>query len=112
MHIRDYQGIKGAEVKTEGAKGVNMRVVAGPEHGALNFTMRVFTIEPGGNTPLHHHDFEHEIFIHEGLGQLVYEGKVRELWPGFVAYIPPNVEHQFRNTGTTPMVFVCVVPKI
>ena len=34
----------------------------------------------------------------------------RPLGPGTTALILPGETHQFRNTGPTPLSFVCVVP--
>lgn len=36
--------------------------------GAENFAMRLFEIQPRGYSPLHQHDWEHEVFILEGKG--------------------------------------------
>jgi quercetin dioxygenase-like cupin family protein len=30
---------------------------------------------------------------------------------GQVIFIAPDEEHQFRNTGATPVLFVCSIPK-
>jgi quercetin dioxygenase-like cupin family protein len=102
--------VEGVKFAGKDAKGVVMRVVIGPDQGATNFTMRVFEVAPGGHTPRHHHDFEHEIFVHSGQGEIFYEGKETPVGPGHVAYLAPNAEHQLRNTGDAPFVFVCVIP--
>jgi oxalate decarboxylase/phosphoglucose isomerase-like protein (cupin superfamily) len=31
--------------------------------------------------------------------------------PGHVAYVPAGSLHQFANTDSSPLVFVCVVPR-
>ena len=111
MHILPYLEVQGREIKTHDVKGVNMRVVAGPEQGAPNFTMRVFTISPGGYSPLHAHPYEHEIFIHSGAGEMECEGKTKPASTGYVAFIPPGAKHQIRNVGNEDLVFLCIVPK-
>jgi len=35
----------------------------------------------------------------------------RPLGSGTVVFVPPNAEHQFTNTGDTPLRFLCIVPK-
>jgi quercetin dioxygenase-like cupin family protein len=106
-----YRQIQGKEIASSDVKGVNMRIAAGPEQGAPNFTMRVFTINPGGFSPHHAHPYEHEVFVHAGTGEMEYEGKVKPIAQGTVAYIPPGAKHQIRNTGSEDLVFICVVPK-
>jgi len=110
MHIQHYKKVEGVAVTSPDAKGATMHVVAGPQQGAQNFTMRVFELEPGGYSFDHHHDFEHEIFFHQGKGEVDYNEKTIKVSPGDTAFIPPNVQHQIRNTGDETMVFVCVIP--
>jgi len=38
------------------------RVLIGPAQGARNFVMRLFTLEEGGCSPYHTHDWEHEVY--------------------------------------------------
>ena len=111
MKCLDYKQLEGTRLVLPEVEGVTLRIAAGPLDGAHNFTMRVFTVDPGGHTPLHAHEFEHEIFFHQGTGELFYENEILPVGPGTVAFIPPNTEHQFRNTGNHDLVFVCVVPK-
>jgi quercetin dioxygenase-like cupin family protein len=92
------------------AKGVTGRVVIGRDDGAPNFCMRVFELTPGGHTPLHTHDWEHEIFFHSGRGSTFHEGKWVPVSNGKVVFIPSNEEHQIKNTGNDPLVFVCLIP--
>ncbi len=92
-------------------KGVTGRIVIGKADKATNFCMRTFTIEPGGFTPKHSHDWEHEIFIHQGQGLLLKDQKYVTVTPGDVIFIPGNEEHQFKNDGETPLTFVCLIPK-
>ena len=107
-----YSDLEGKPVDDPAASGVRMRIVVGPKDGAPNFVMRVFTMEPGGHTPRHSHPFEHEVFVHEGRGQVFFEGKSSPMAPGHVIYVPADALHQFSNTGKEQLVFVCVVPRI
>jgi len=110
MHILSYKDIEEQRVRDEKAQGVTIRIAVGPEHGAPNFIMRVFTIEPFGHSPLHSHQNEHEIFIYEGIGEIFLEGASVPVSSGYIAFIPPNAEHQIRNTSEKHLVFVCVIP--
>ncbi len=94
----------------EGAEGVRMRMLIGAQKGAPNFHMRQFELVPGGHTPHHSHDFEHEVLILAGTGIVKSEAGDRPFKPRDVIFVPANEKHQFRNTGTTPCEFICLVP--
>jgi quercetin dioxygenase-like cupin family protein len=111
MKIAPYKDIGPKPMDDPAASGVTMRVAIGPDDGAPNFVLRVFTVEPGGHSPRHEHPYEHEVFVHEGSGEVFHEGETHPLAPGSIAYIPAGSLHQFRNTGSAPLVFVCVIPR-
>ena len=111
MRIGNVEQISGQPVAMEGASGVHMRVVIGPDQGAPNFVMRVFDVAPGGHSPYHTHDFEHEVFVLGGRGIHVEEGREEPLAPGDVVYVSPGVIHQFRAAGDMGLRFICVVPR-
>jgi quercetin dioxygenase-like cupin family protein len=97
-------------INNDVAKGVAGRVLIGKADGADNFCMRVFEIDPGGNTPKHSHDWEHEIFFHTGEGEVFGNGSWSSVTTGDVVFVPSNEEHQIRNIGTSKLTFICVVP--
>ena len=97
-------------MEMQGADGVTMRMMVGRDDGAPNFAMRHFTVRPGGHTPRHQHDYEHEVYIVEGRARLEQDGEFEDLRPGDVVYVRPNVTHQFVNTGDTGLQFLCLVP--
>ena len=73
------------------------------EDGAPNNMMIYLEVEPGEATPLHTHAHEHSAFILRGSGVLYCGGKEYPLKTHDAVLIPPDVEHQIRNTGTAPM---------
>ena len=97
-------------VKEEGAKDANIKWLISEEDGAPNFLMRHFTLQAGGFTPFHSHDWEHEVYILEGQGKVRYEEREEPIKPGDAILIPPNKKHQFR-AGAIPLKFICMVPK-
>ena len=110
MKVNHYEAVPAAPVDMQGAHGCTVRWLIGAADGAPNFAMRQFEIEPGGYTPRHHHPYEHEVFVLEGEG-VVFEGDVEHaLKEGDVIYVSPGELHQFRNTGSCPMKFLCLVP--
>ena len=62
--------------------------------------MRMMEVEPGGHTPRHQHDYEHEIYVVDGEGVVVEGDTQHRLQAGDVVHIRPNDVHQFRNDGT------------
>ena len=95
-----------------GAQGVLKQIPLSRTNGVPNFSFRVFTIEPGGHTPLHKHPFEHMNYIIEGQGVLVGEGKANPIRQGDFALVMPDEIHQFQNTAQTGnLVLICAVPK-
>jgi quercetin dioxygenase-like cupin family protein len=110
MKIIPYTDAAATHFDRDPAKGVAARVVIGKNDGARNFCMRVFEIAPGGYTPRHAHDWEHEMFIHSGTGEIYGHGQWRPVQSGNVAFIPANEEHQIRNGGKDLLIIVCLVP--
>jgi len=87
-----------------------VRILVGQDEQAPNFVMRQFEVAPGGHTPRHFHDYEHEVFVLEGTGTVVEGDSEHPLHPGDVVYVVPNDVHQFKNTGDVPLKFLCLIP--
>ena len=105
-----WRDVKSEPVEMEGAEGVRVRWLIDEKRGARNFAMRVFDVAPGGHTPFHRHDYEHEVLVLEGKGALKLEADERALEPGDVVWIPPGEMHQFGNAGNAPFFFMCMIP--
>jgi len=110
MKISHYTKIESQPVEMDGARDTRVRWLIGNAENAENFAMRMFEIQPGGHTPLHHHDYEHEIYVLEGEGVVVEGDQSHPLRQGDVVYVHPNDIHQFRNIGTTTMKMLCLIP--
>ena len=110
MRVQNYQDVDLKEVEMEGATGCGVRQLVGQMDQAPNFAMRQFEVAPGGHTPKHFHDYEHEVFVLEGEGVVVDGDQEQPLSSGDVIYVAPNDVHQFRNTGDRPMHFLCLIP--
>ncbi len=110
MKITAYAEVEPTVFESAEAKGIAARVVIGKKDKANNFCMRVFEVAAGGNTPKHSHEWEHEMFIHSGEGELYGNGQWNPVKAGNVVFIPRNEEHQIRNTGKERLTFVCLVP--
>src|SRR5262245_22798372 len=99
MLIRRAQEVPGRPVEIAGAEGVTMWMMVGRADGAPNFAMRHFTVAPGGRTPRHSHDYEHEIYVVDGAARIEQDGEFRDLKSGDVVFVRANALHQFVNTG-------------
>jgi quercetin dioxygenase-like cupin family protein len=110
MQIKKLDQVPVNEVKMEGATGCKVRWLIGESDQAPTFAMREFEVEPGGHTPKHFHDYEHEVYVIEGKGMIVDGDHERPLAAGDVIFVAPNDIHQFRNTGNSPMRFLCLIP--
>ena len=110
MKLENSKNITRMPVKDEGAKAVEIRWLISKEDGAENFAMRMFELQPGGYTPLHIHPHEHEVFVIEGQGVFVYEGREYPFGREHVIFVPPNKEHRFKNTGNSVLRLICVIP--
>jgi len=110
MKIEKSGNINKCSVEVEGAKDVEVRWLISKADGAENFAMRMFELQPGGYTPLHIHAHEHEVFVIEGQGIFVYEGQEHQFGTEHVIFVPPDKEHQFKNTGDSVLRMLCIIP--
>ncbi len=97
MIVQNYEQV--AAEKVMEAEGVNIRVVIGKNEGAPNFVMRVFDVEPGATTPLHTHEWEHEVFVLSGKGRVYGGGEQPPLGQGDTVFIPPYCASRLVETG-------------
>ena len=110
MLIRRAEEMDGAPMQMAGAEGITMRMMIGRADDAPTFAMRHFTVEPGGHSPRHSHDYEHEVYVVAGSARLEHDGAFHDLKPGDALFVQPNVIHQFVNTGNVPFKVLCFVP--
>lgn len=110
MKITNLKQCEISTVKLEGAKGATRQVPIGKNDGAPNFSIRVFTLEPGGHTPHHVHESEHLNYILAGSGVAMEDDTPRAISTGDFVLVSPHEKHQYRNTGEVPLVFMCMVP--
>ncbi len=110
MKVVNYKDVLPVVMNNEAVKNVAGRVMIGKQDGAKNFCMRVFEMGKDGYTPRHTHDWEHEVFVHTGIGEVLIEDQWHPLSEGSAIFVPANIEHQFRNTSDETFTFVCLIP--
>ena len=74
--------------------------------------MRVIKVDPGGYSPFHSHPWEHEVFILEGKGVLVQDGRDTPIAKGDVIYVSPGEQHQFKSDSEEHLEFICIIPNL
>jgi len=85
-------------------------------HGVPEYGLRFFTIQPGGQIPIHNH------FYHQTMYILTGEFECREFdaetdalkkkvicGPGTSIYIPSMQPHGMKNTTDEPATFLCCI---
>ncbi len=96
----------------EGLPGVKKQILIGKDDGSNEVIARLFTLEPGGATPYHQHGFPHLVKVESGSGVVIdADGNEHPLEPGKLVYMPDDEIHGFKNTGSEPFGFICIVPE-
>ena len=104
---------RGADVQYESvdaAEGLRKGVLLADEHGAPNFALRRFTLDPGAEVPKHTNAVEHEQFVLEGSYVVGIDDQEYTVEAGDALLIPAETVHWYRNGGDEPGAFLCAVP--
>jgi quercetin dioxygenase-like cupin family protein len=109
MKHAHYSDVEAKPVTAEGSRKATVRWLIGPTE-APNFSMRRFELKAGGNTPLHDHPWEHEIYFLEGEGSVRHETGSTPVKAGDVMLVQPGEEHGVFADADVPLVFLCMIP--
>jgi quercetin dioxygenase-like cupin family protein len=110
MKIKIEQEIPETFAEEKGAQNVTKRILIGPDDGSSKIIMRYFKVLPGGNTPLHSHDFEHVVKVEKGRGIVVdASGQEFPISPGHSVFVASGEEHQFKNPNEESFEFICTI---
>jgi quercetin dioxygenase-like cupin family protein len=110
MHYTDIDAIGSDELGLTGAKDLSIRFLISQGDGAPHFSMMLLELAPEGNTPEHSHQWEEEIFVRSGGGEIKSEDTRTSIRKGDALYIAPNETHQFLNTGSEKLELLCMIP--
>lgn len=99
----DYEPVDAAE-------GLRKGVLIAAEHGAPNFAIRRFTLEPGAAVPRHTNEVEHEQYVLSGEYVVGIDDEEYTVGPGDSMLIPAGTVHWYRNDSEEPGAFLCAVP--
>jgi quercetin dioxygenase-like cupin family protein len=112
VFITNADGVQFEDLARNGAENVKVRYLIDERYGSNHFSLRLYSVERGGHTPLDQHDYEHQVYILGGGGQLRGQGEngqvLRAIHVGDAIFIPSNAVHQFINERDEPLVFLCV----
>ena len=65
---------------------------------------------PAGKTSFRHALKSSEVYyILEGEGEMMIDSETQAVQPGDTVYIPPHAVQCIKNTGTSDLVFLCMV---
>lgn len=85
-------------------------------HGYPEYGLRYFTIEPGGQIPIHNHFYHQTMYILSGKFECwEFDPETDELknkWecgPGSSIYVPSMQPHGMKNIGDDPAAFLCCI---
>ena len=90
MLKRNVQEMPGTVIEGDGVQGVTMKLLVGQDDNAPHFAMRHFSVASNGYTPLHSHDWEHEVLVLSGSGELECDGTVSKIAGGDSIFIASN----------------------
>jgi len=107
MFVKKISQIIKEEVKA--ATKTYRQVLIGSSEGP-NFAMRKFTIEPGGEMPMHTNTVEHEQLVLNGHAKVIIGDKTFDAGKNDIVFIPAGVPHSYKTIGEEPFEFLCVVP--
>jgi quercetin dioxygenase-like cupin family protein len=107
MYIKQLNKIPKEEIK---AAVKTWRQILISLEEAPNFAMRKFTIEPGGEMPMHTNTVEHEQLIVCGSAEVIINDQRFEVKKDDIVFIPAGIPHSYKTIGNEPFEFICVVP--
>lgn len=104
-------------------KGVSVRWLSKcgqDEHGAPEYGLRLFTIQPGGEIPIHSHFYHQTMYILEGTFECYsYDPDSDELsdtqvcGPGTSVYVPSLEPHGMKNPSDSQVgSFLCCIANV
>ncbi len=110
MKILHFSDAPIKEITDDTAVNAKQRIIVNKAEKDAKFILRVFEIAEGGSTPWYFYDWDHEIFIHSGKGEILHNDKWIPVTEGYIIYVEKDEDHQIRNRGDKPLVFISRIP--
>ena len=107
MFINNVEKFPREEVKA-GSKTTRQVLINSSE--APNFAMRKFTIQPGGDMPMHTNTVEHEQYVLGGSADVIIGDQKFIVKKNDVVFIPAGIPHCYKTIGDESFEFLCLIP--
>ncbi|WAL60635.1 cupin domain-containing protein [Thermocoleostomius sinensis] len=76
---------------------------------ALRYSLAHAIVLPGQTSKLHALKTSEVYYILSGSGEMRIDAETQPVEAGDAIYIPPNAQQSIHNSGTEPLVFLCIV---
>lgn len=107
MLIRD---VKNRRAFTSGDRATLRELLHPGKDGLeLRYSLAHAVVHPGRTTLPHRLKTSEVYYILEGRGLMHIDEESAEVFPGQSVYIPPLAVQSIENTGSTDLVFLCIV---
>jgi mannose-6-phosphate isomerase-like protein (cupin superfamily) len=99
--------------ETEGAIvpdicGTAVELINAEGSGTRKVSFAKLIIEPFKESKKHHHKVMEEVYyLLRGTARVTIGDDAHDVREGHAVFLPPNVDHQIRNTGDQELIFVC-----
>jgi len=112
VYVINREQVREEPLLKGGARSTKVKYLIDQRQGANNFYLRIYEVEPGGETPYDQHSHEHEVYILKGRASLLTMANDvpswREVKEGDVIFIGANQVHQFSNKSDEVFQMLCV----
>jgi mannose-6-phosphate isomerase-like protein (cupin superfamily) len=76
---------------------------------ALRYSLAHAIVPPSQTSVSHSLSTSEVYYILSGTGEMHIDDEMQAIEPGDAIYIPPNAKQFVHNSGTDPLVFICIV---
>ncbi|RGC67595.1 hypothetical protein C5N14_17600 [Micromonospora sp. MW-13] len=99
-----HRPVAGRDVPADRRRGGELRVLLGPKTvGSTSGFMGVAVLAPGERIAEHYHPYSEEfLYVTRGAITVDLDDRPVPLAAGESLFVPVNVRHRLRNTGTEP----------
>jgi len=81
-----------------------------PTGSITTFRVSLMRVRPGGEFQPHSDPYSHFFYVISGSGEGMLGKNAYAMESGQVLIVKAGERHGYRNTGTEPLIFVCVIP--
>jgi len=75
----------------------------------LGYSLAHAIVDVGDSSQPHSLTTSEVYYILSGVGEMYIAGETKTVGSGDAIYIPPNAKQFITNTGTEPLIFICIV---